>query len=338
MGELRKQILVNQWIITGTQEPWEFLESLNPKENKQWKQCPFCPGNESLTSPEIFALRDPTLPPNSSKWEVRVVPEKKAVLKKEGELSRCGIGMHDMMNTIGTHELIIETPKHINNISEEEHLQIKKVFTVYQRRIKELGDDQRFRYPLIFKNQKEKSPYKMGHTYSQLIAFPITPKKIKDELINAKNYYEYKERCIFCDILQQEQNDEKRVILKNNHFIAFVPFASRFVFETWILPLEHQSDFALESEEKLLDLAEIFKKILTKIEKIIGNRPLSYALYTQPYLQHRKEEYWKTIHQDYHWHLEIYPLSNRLLGLEVSSGSYIEPILPEKAAQLLREV
>ena len=334
MPELRRDLISHKWVITGTQNEEEFLSSLNLKPKDVNGECFFCEGNETKTLPEIYSIRKFDTHPNTPGWQVRVVPSKSAVFKIEGDVGKVGRGIYDLMNNIGAHELIIESPQHVKNICDLPVEQILLVLKVYQTRLRDLNNDERLRYALIFKNQRPQSPYRYGHTHSQLAALPLTPKAIKDELTSAKNYFSYKERCLFCDIVHQEQKDKNRIVEENPDYISFVPFAAKFPFELSIMPKRHNADYRLESESSLKNLAQILKESLSKIAKTLSDPPLNYILHTIPYMR-PKPDYWKTINSDFHWHIEVYPQISEITGFELGSGCHIEPLLPEICAKLL---
>jgi UDPglucose--hexose-1-phosphate uridylyltransferase len=335
-AELRRDVISGCWIITKTKEKEEFFESLEPRVRVKEKPCPFCPGNEKETPNEIYALRNPGTMPGQPGWSVRVFPSKEKVLEVEKGLERRGVGIYDAMNNVGAHELIIESPEHIKNLSDLPNEQIKRALSVYQNRIIDLRGDKRLRYAIVFKNQRPSSPFRLGHTHSQLVALPLTPQSVKEELENAKNYYREKERCVFCDVVREELEAGLRIVEENKSFISYVPFAPRLPFETWILPKRHNADFTQEDENTLFDLAVIMKVTLSKICKLLDDPPLNYMIHSIPYMRPRAG-YWKTIHKDYHWHLEILPHIVRVEGFSWSSGFYIEPLCSEVMTELLRE-
>ena len=309
---------------------------MEPQARVKEKPCPFCPGNEDQTPREIYALRSPGTQPGQPGWSVRVFPSKEKVLEVEKGLERRGAGIYDAMNNVGAHELIVESPDHIKNLSDLPTEQIKNALIVYQKRIIDLKGDKRLRYAIVFKNQRPASPFRLGHTHSQLVALPLTPQSVKDELENAKSYYREKERCVFCDVVREELDAGLRVVEENRSFISYVPFAPRLPFETWILPKRHNPDFTQEDESRLFDFAAIMKVTLGKICKLLDDPPLNYMIHSLPYMR-PKEGYWKTIHKDYHWHLEILPHIVKVEGFSWSSGFYIEPLSSELTAGLLRE-
>ena len=339
MPELRKDPIIGRWVIIATERakrPDQFFSSAHegPPENP----CPFCEGSESHTPPEIYAIRPRYSPANKPGWELRVVPSVAPFLGIEGDLERRGKGLYDMMNGIGAHEIIIETNQHIANMADLSEEQITKVITCYIDRIVDLEKDTRFKYVLMFKNYGwTAGGGRVNHSRSQLIATPINPKRVKEELVGAKRYYNYHERCIFCDLIKQELESKERVILDIDGFIAIAPFAARFPFEVWILPKKHSCDFTRLEMPARLDLSRIIKKVLTKIKKGLNDPPYNYILHTAPF-RRQKVGYWKSIDYDYHWHIEIMPRLTRVAGFEWGTGFYICPLPPENAAKFLREV
>jgi UDPglucose--hexose-1-phosphate uridylyltransferase len=335
MTELRKDPLLGRWIITDTQSKEEFFNFINAPKH-EWTECPFCEGNEKVTPPEVFAVRKNKTKPNTAGWDVRVVPNIRAIFKIESDVGRRGQGMYDLMNNAGAHEIIIETPKHIKNISALPVEQIQTSLSTYQKRIRDLEGDTRLKYALIYKNQFKESKFYINHAHSHLVAMPLTPKLIKDELRNCRHYFAYKERCLICDIIRQETLEETRIVEESDAFLSFVPFHAHIPFETWIVPKKHNSSFAIEDDSNMLALARILKATLNKISKLLDDPQLNYTIHSIPFLRPR-EGYWKTIHSDYHWHMEIYPYLMGVTGFEIGAGSYVEPLLPETCAKSLRE-
>ncbi len=337
MPELRKDPIIRRWVIIATERAERPDNFAGAQEVMKEGDCPFCAGQEDKTPPEISALRDPESNPDNPGWSVRVVPGISPMMQLEGEMGRRGEGMYDLMNGIGAHEIIIESPEHIANIADLELEQIIKIFGVYVKRMAELEQDKRIKYVLIFKNYgvvAGGSPIK--HSRTQVIALPVNPKRVKEELAGAKRYYEYKERCIFCDIIKQEIATQLRVIAREDGFIAFAPYASRFPFEICVLPEEHSCDFyTLENTE---GLAKIMKSVMKKLANTLNDPPYNYILHTAPFRRMTSAGFWKTIDYDYHWHIEIMPRLTKVAGFEWGSGFYINPTPPEDAAKYLREV
>lgn len=301
--------------------------------------CPFCEGNEKHTPPEIFAIRAKGSIKDGPGWEVRVVPNISPALKVELELDRRAERMYDLMNAVGAHEIIIETPRHVANLAELDTGKIVKVLQTYRERIFDLKKDQRLRSVIVFKNYGERagsSPIK--HAHSQLIAVSVTPKNVKEELSGAREYFAYKERCVYCDMIRQEMSVDKRVICSNDDFLAMTPFASRFSYEVWILPKKHSVDFENTSDAQFENLAALFKEVLLRLKIHLNDPPYNYIFHTGPNRTKRRGETWKTLNQDYHWHMEIMPRYTRVDGFEWGTGLYINATTPEEAAANLKKV
>jgi len=246
--------------------------------------------------------------------------------------------MYDIMNARGAHEKVIETPQHLKEtqLSGE---QIAKCLNVMLDRIGDLERDPYIKYVLLFKN------YGMAagggfikHSRTQIIGTPINLKRVKEELAGTKRYFDYKDRCLFCDIIKQELKDGRRLMAESKNFLAIAPFASRFPFETWLLPKEHSCDFYKLNRDYVPDLAMLFRTVFAKLMKVIGDFPYNFVLHSAPFRRDAgKKGYWETIEKDYHWHFEILPVLTRVAGFEWGSGFYINPLPPEDAAKAVRE-
>lgn len=296
--------------------------------------CPFCYGNESKTPPEILAFRPNSngAPPpqkDSPGWTVRVVPNKFPALGIEGNLNRQAEGMFDKMNGIGAHEVIIETPEHTQTLATMPAKRIEDVLWAFRDRILDLRQDKRFKYILLFKNHGEAAGASLEHSHSQLIALPILPRRVVEELEGAKQYFIYKERCVFCDVIRQELDTAVRVVAENESFVTLAPYAPRFPFETWILPKRHESAFENSSSQMFRDLSYALKTLLIKADRVLDNPAYNMIIHTSPVQEPEQEHY--------HWHIEFMPKLTKTAGFEWGTGFYINPTPPEEAAKFLRE-
>ncbi|MGH9728588.1 MAG: galactose-1-phosphate uridylyltransferase [Candidatus Acidiferrales bacterium] len=330
MPDLRKDPITGRWVIISSdrgKRPSDFVrESV---EMKGSASCPFCPGNETKTPPEILAYGRNGRGKDTPGWTVRVVPNKFPALGIEGNLDRQGEGLFDRMNGIGAHEVIIETPDHQSTLAMLPEKALEEVLWAYRDRVLDLKNDKRFRYILLFKNHGEAAGASLEHTHSQLIALPIVPKRVREEVDNSRRYYDVKERCIFCDMIRQEVETSTRVILSNDQFIALAPYAPRFPFETWILPLQHSSSFENQASPVYTSLAKLFHEFLARLDAVLNRPAYNYVIHTSPI----GEE----INDHYHWHVEMMPKLTRVAGFEWGTGFYINPTPPEEAARFLRE-
>jgi UDPglucose--hexose-1-phosphate uridylyltransferase len=334
LPELRKDPIVGRWVIISTDRAKRPTDFLRDRVQNKGGFCPFCYGNESKTPPEVLAYRPgqnggPPVQRDTPGWTVRVVPNKFPALGIEGNLNRQADGMFDKMNGLGAHEVIIETPDHNATLAQLPEKRIEDVMWAFRDRIIDLKKDKRFKYILLFKNHGEIAGASLEHSHSQLIALPILPKQVVEELEGAKQYYIYKERCVFCDIIRQEIDTGIRVVSENEDFLTIAPFAPRFPFETWILPKRHESGFENSSSKMYENLAKAIKNLLTKADLVLDNPAYNLVLHTSP-LQDAQNDH-------YHWHIEFMPKLTKTAGFEWGTGFYINPTPPEEAARFLRE-
>ncbi|HEV2245576.1 MAG TPA: galactose-1-phosphate uridylyltransferase [Terriglobia bacterium] len=330
MPELRKDPITGRWVIIATERakrPSDFVR--DKVEIRGSGFCPFCYGNESKTPPEIVAYRGDGSTRNSPGWSLRVVPNKFPALGIEGSLNRQGEGLYDKMSGIGAHEVVIETPDHQKTLAMLSPRQIEDVLWAYRDRIIDLKKDRRFKYIMIFKNHGESAGASLEHTHSQLIALPVVPKRVREEIDGAREYFNFRERCIFCDIIRQETESGIRVIADTPAFIAVAPFAPRFPFEIWIMPRVHQSTFEDSQKQEFEQLAVILKDMLTRLDKVLDYPAYNYIIHTSPIPESPNEHY--------HWHLEIMPKLTKIAGFEWGTGFHINPTPPEESAKFLRE-
>ncbi|NLI77963.1 MAG: galactose-1-phosphate uridylyltransferase [Candidatus Riflebacteria bacterium] len=327
MPQLRKDPVTKRWVITIHENPKGPRDFPVLPTDTNGHNCPFCPGHESQTPQEVMSYREPNTLPNQPGWRVRVVPNRYPALQIEGDLDRTGIGLYDMMNGIGAHEVIIETPDHHGGFDTMSRDQVLKIVTSYADRYRDLKRDRRFRYILIFKNSGAAAGASLDHPHSQLIATPIIPKRVMEEVEGAKQYFYYKERCVFCDVIRQELSSGSRIIHENENFVAFAPFASRFPFETWIAPKDHKASFGDIEEGELETFASALHGTLRKLIKTLNSPPFNFIIHTSP-CDELCTDY-------YHWHLEIMPRLTKVAGFEWGSGFYVNPVPPEEAARHL---
>jgi len=330
MSELRRDPIVGRWVIVDTDHPAK-------PENFEYEQnilhggtCPFCYGNEAMTPPEIEVIRDPNTAPNTSGWQVRVVANKFPALQVEGNLDKRGLGIYDTTNGIGAHEVLIETPYHNKDIPDLMNYEIENFISMYCRRSMDLVKDKRLKYILIFKNYGAAAGASLEHPHTQIVALPMVPKNAMEEIKGAHLYFEYRERCIFCDMIRQEEHEKERVLLENQYFLSFCPYVSRFPFEIWIIPKKHNGMFCHMASEELPSLAAILKDTIRRVKNIFPNLSYNFIIHSSPVNGDGEIEY-------YHWHIEFMPKLTRTAGFEWGSGFYLTPITPELSAQYLRE-
>ncbi len=329
MPELRKDPITGRWVIIATdraKRPTDFIRQPVPPPPPG--VCPFDYGNEQKTPPEVLAYRNGG-GRDEPGWRVRVVPNKFPVLGIEGGLDRQGEGMYDKMNGIGAHEVIIETPQHCLTLAEMPERQIEEVLWAFKDRVNDLKKDSRFRYIILFKNHGEAAGASLAHPHSQLIALPVVPSTVKEEVDGARLFYEMKERCIFCDIIRQETLAGLRLVMETERFTVIQPYAPRFPFETWILPNRHGSHYEDADALALKDLAWVLRSTMRKIDRVLEQPAYNFIVHSAPVQEAELPHY--------HWHFEIIPKLTKVAGFEWGTGFYINPTPPEESARFLRD-
>jgi UDPglucose--hexose-1-phosphate uridylyltransferase len=329
MPELRKDPIHGRWVIISTERGRRPSDFVVEAQRPAGGFCPLCEGNEDKTPPEVLAFRNNGTLPNKPGWSLRVVPNKFPALRIEGDLDREGEGIYDKMNGIGAHEVIIETPLHQESLATLSLPAVTNVLWAYRERIIDLRRDVRLRHVLVFKNHGVAAGASLEHSHSQIIALPIVPRRVSEEIEGAKNFFQFKDRCVFCDIIRQELNQGKRVVSENKSFVAVAPFASRFPFETWILPKTHCSTFESMEPSEYEQAGHILSDTLHRMNRVLDQPPYNYVIHSSSFPDADREYY--------HWHLEIMPKLTKVAGFEWGTGFYINPTPPEEAAEYLRE-
>jgi UDPglucose--hexose-1-phosphate uridylyltransferase len=329
MPELRKDPIVGRWVIIATDRAKRPLPVRAEPVAGREGECPFCAGHETETPGEILAYRDRSGQPNGPGWRVRVVPNKFPALQIEGDLHKRGEGIYDKMNGIGAHEVIIECPQHETTMADLSEENIREVLWVYHDRLVDLKKDPRLVYGMVFKNVGAAAGASLEHTHSQLIVTPIVPINVWEEMSGSLEFFNYRGRCLFCDMIHQELSTDKRIVLDTPNFVCFSPYAARFPFEVWILPKNHSSHYEYIQKTEVDELGTVLKTILLKLESGLDHPAYNYIIHTSPFdtqlLPH------------FHWHIEIIPRLTRVAGFEWGTGFYINPVPPEQAASFLRE-
>ena len=326
MAELRLDPFTRRWVVTGKRP-------VMPDVHDEGAGCPFCPGNERMTPHSIRKLSD-----SAGTWMARVFHDRAPLFLVEGSIDRRAEGMFDRMNTVGAHEIVVETPVHGLTLAQLPADHVAHLLELFRDRILDLKQDRRLRYVSIFKDQHPPSSTVEGHAYSQVLGTPVLPQLLEIEFRWSQAHYERHDRCIYCDALQQELQEDARLVDQTDDFVAFCPFGSRWSYELWVGPIRHCSSFENDMTEpgRAAAFAPFLKSCLKRIEKVSPS--LHVVVHTEPNLLASKptKEWWGTIRDDYHWHIEIQPDvegKRRFLGTE---GFHFNPIPAEQAALVLR--
>ncbi|MBN2071758.1 MAG: galactose-1-phosphate uridylyltransferase [Candidatus Krumholzibacteriota bacterium] len=332
MSELRQNPCTKEWVIIATERakrPEEFSGGMGPDNQPRpafMAECPFCPGNENETPPEILAFRN-----RKDEWILRVVPNKFAALSPEGEAVREEESdFFRSMNGFGKHEVIIESRLHNASFGQISDNAALRIIDAYYQRFQDLSADRRFKLIKIFRNCGSTAGTSLEHPHSQIVATPVVPLHIRHRLESAMRYYDDHGDCVFCTMIEKEKEEKERLIIDEPGFIAFTPFAARVPFETWIIPERHMSTFGEISKTEQKSLARIINRIMEKINRGLDSPAYNMIVRTAPSGEDN-EEY-------YHWHIQIIPRLTTPAGFELGTGVYINTSLPEETSRFLREI
>jgi UDPglucose--hexose-1-phosphate uridylyltransferase len=321
--ELRKDPITRSWVITGDDVP-----EATPRAG----ECPFCKETQQVIS---------TLPGiDGSPWSARAVVHPDPIYRIEGEPSRRGDGLYDRMASVGAHELLLENSHHDRHLWNASDAEVEQFLRLMTQRIQDLKRDSRFKYVSIFKNHGATAGQEYDHPTSQLTATTFVPRRVLYELRAARDYFDSKERCVFCDILAQEERQGLRILEIRGDYAAFCPYAPRVPYESWILPRSHESSFERTGASRvgnITDLAALLRRTLQRIRTI--TEAFHLVLHTSPNSYHQSETlgYWKTLDDDYHWHIEILPVLEAKAKSYTFKEVYYSPVASETAVKRLRE-
>lgn len=326
--------------------PKKMEEQVTRDNRSHVDTCPFCRGNEEKTPPPISSF------PSEEAWDIRIVPNLYPVLGDDNAQSSLSFGLQQVIDGYGRHEVIIDNPNHGITLHEMTREHLANLFCVYQQRMAQLyQSDERLKYVLVFKNFGAAAGASIPHTHSQIIATPVVPENVQNEVYHSREYHKKLGQCVFCSLIDEALTYEatiydrnsgevrrkidvgQYVIERSDKFVAIKPFASRFEWEVHILPLQHQADFLNTSEDDLTDFARILKRTMARLDKVVGGVQYNFFLHSQP---HGAE--FDDCSGSYHWHLEICPRTSIPTGFELGSGLFVSTVSPEMAAEELRQV
>lgn len=321
--ELRRDPVIGRWVIIAPGRERRPVEQAPAFQDEVPSECPFCPGAESATPPEIAVRADA-----DGRWRKRVFASRAPIVSPDEELVRQGEGMFDMVSGFGAHEVIVDSPRHDETLATMSPDDLSELVGLWRERILALKKEPRFRCITLYANRGLASGATIAHSHSQLIATPIMPRRLAGEISRSYTYFQSKERCIFCDLVEREGEGE-RTVYTNDAFVAITPWAPRFPYEMWILPRDHASHFEDLGPRRIPAFAAALGAALGSLGRLLKDPPYSFVMHSGPTNEKGM------VH--YHWHLEIMPRITNVAGFEWGTGFYINPISPEEAARALRQ-
>jgi UDPglucose--hexose-1-phosphate uridylyltransferase len=339
-NELRKDYILNRWVIIATERgrrPTDF--SKQRAQSAKAAICPMCVGNEHMTPPAtllylkenggIVKARDPAEGERPKNWLIRVIPNLYPAFgpPKQVEDETQIIKSKYLGNAIGAHEVLVESPNHDENPADADLPQLELLIQAYIDRIKEFESKPYVKYVSIFRNYGQEAGASLSHAHSQVIAMPIVPPMIQEELDASKSYLKREGKCVFCEIIEQETKGT-RLIFENADFVVFTPYASITPMAFWIVPKKHAANIMYLSPAEIASFAKTLKASLKALKDVVNDPPYNYGFHLS--IDKEADEY-------YHWHLEVYPKLSIWAGFEISTGTYINTATPETAAESLKK-
>lgn len=337
MSELRQNLATKRWVIIATERAKRPEDFINKKETVMHPsydpKCPFCEGNEVMSKEEIIGYRNESSRPGEKGWQLRVIPNKFPALlpstSPQVEVKRSKSGIYLCMDGVGKHELVIENPAHNKTIATMSTGEVERVVRAYLERYLTLDWDPHYKLVIIFRNQGGLAGASQVHPHSQIVATAVVPNHIRLAFYEAQRYYDELGRCVYCDMIKNELHEKDRIVVENDKFVAFIPYAAMVPYETWILPLQHATSFSDLYEEDINPLAEILRSVLAKFYYSLNNPDYNYCIRSVPH--------YSACEPYYHWHIQIIPRITTIAGFEIGSGMSINITLPEESAKFLRE-
>jgi len=333
-NEIRKDYVLDRWVIIAherSKRPTDFQAA--PQERVEAKTCPFCPGNEAMTPPAFLLYlpsaggirRDRDRDGERRKdWLIRCIPNLYAALTPREPQPLPADEFRTREDGVGTHEVIVESPVHDEHPGRARVEQTELVVQAYLDRLRALS---RWAYVSVFRNHGRAGGASLSHAHSQIIATPMVPRTVAEELRGSARYLQQRGSCPFCDIVEGER-DTDRFIYENPSFFAVAPWASVYPFEFWLIPKRHQSTLSQMREGEKGDLARAMRASLGALAGALRDPPYTYGVHLAPTSGENER---------FHWHLEVYPKLSIHAGFEDNTGMFINVTPPELAAQSLRE-
>lgn len=326
MTELRLDPTIRNWVISAperSKRPDAFRR--RPRERAEANDtCPFCPGREAETPPELFRQEG-----DSGGWRLRVIPNKFAALSANGSRDQKANGLGFMsMPGDGSHEVVVESPRHDWDLGTALAGEVRDVLATYRLRHRVLRDSGTAAV-IIFRNHGAGGGTSLPHPHSQIVAAPVVPLLIRHRFDVAMQHYDDTGRCLYVEILHRELADGRRIVVQNEGFVAFQPFAAASPFETWIMPRVHRASFADTTHEELSSLARLLGDVLGGLRRLLDDPDYNYVIHSAPPGDEGLPYFL--------WHLQIAPRLTTPAGFELGSGISINPSSPEITASALRE-
>jgi UDPglucose--hexose-1-phosphate uridylyltransferase len=330
MSEMRFNPITLDWVIVAPERsmrPDDFHRRTDarPARAPHRADCPFCPGNEHLTPPEISRLSYP-----DGTWAVRVFPNKFSAFVATDDLQRKKHGTFRSMTAAGAHEVVVDHPGHDRDLTDMESAHVMLLLRTYRERYVALRTCPVVESIVIFKNHGQRAGSSLEHSHSQITAAPVLSSQVCMRLQEARRYHELNGGCLYCAVLREELLAEERILEAGSSFVAFMPYASLSPYHTWIFPRKHESSFDEISDADIEELAGMLSRLLRRLNIAAGDPDYNITIRSAPVGE--------VSSCCFHWYIAIVPRMQALAGFELGSGTYINSLRPEICAERIRSV
>jgi len=330
MPEIRKNLITGEYVIMAPERAKRPEDFLSPAKGQvlpaHSEGCPFCPGNEAKTPPETYRFPEG----DNAAWKVRCIPNRFSALDPTGELWKKDDGLKTSMAGVGLHEVIIETTRHDLCLPQLAPEDVESVFKVYHHRFRSFYADPRVEHVILFKNHGASAGTSLEHPHSQIVGLPMAPVQVRHRAEDSMRFCSDEGCCLVCRTIEDEMTDAARVITETENFVAFIPYAALSPFHTWVMPKRHSGCFGETSGPEVLELAALMRTVLGKIHKGLDNPDFNYVI--------RSGSPSESGSSHLHWYMAIVPRVTKAAGFELGTGMYINPSIPERSAEFLRNV
>jgi UDPglucose--hexose-1-phosphate uridylyltransferase len=330
MSQIRHNLATGEWVIIAPERagrPADFAAGERASKESRPEHvptCPFCPGNEDHTPPEVLRL------PQDGPWQVRVVPNKFAALQREGSRKPHSDGLFHALSGTGWHEVAVESRRHNAPTALQTAEEIVRTLTALQLRGIKMARDPRIEQIVYLKNHGPSAGTSREHPHSQIMALPLVPSRLLAQAEVARRYFEEGGDCAFCQTWQTEAASGERVVAEGECFLAFVPYAAFAPYHTWIVPKRHRASFCRASADELADLGALLRFVLQKIRLGLGDPDYNCVIQSAPVSLSESDHL--------HWYATVTPRLIPWGSLELGTGMFVNPASPEENARFLRDV
>lgn len=330
MAELRFDPITGEWVVVAADRgsrPSDYPGSGSGARVHGQDACPFCPGNESMTPPEVMAVRDPGTAPNTPGWTIRVIPNKYPAFSPDLPFHPVSEGLYDLSPAFGIHEIVVESPEDDLRMADMDLLCLGNILAVYRSRLKAIGETGKFAAALIFRNYGKAAGASLSHPHSQIVGIPVLPRLVAAELESFRAHLSETGQCLMCGLISQEIGEADRVIIHRDGFLAYAPFPSGLPYQFRIVPTDHGENFQDSADGDLAAFASVLKEALARLRNGLDDPPYNFILHTAPFLSEGP----------YHWYLDVTPRITTTAGFEWGTGFCINTVSPEEGAAVLRD-